>query len=260
MVNGVGVQIHGVTHVFQNGAKPLAALREVNLAVRPGEFVSIVGTSGCGKSTLLRLVVGLLQPTQGAVRLAGQPPAVLQAQKQIGWMAQQPALLPWRTVHENVALPLLVNRQPQAPCTIDRSPAELLHLVGLSDFATAYPHALSGGMQQRVALARTLATGASLWLMDEPFAALDELTRETLANELCALWQRFQPTVLWVTHHLAEAVRLSDRIVLLSPRPGTVCGEMTVPLSYPRDDTTPDFQALLRQTRAILQQKGSGRD
>lgn len=108
-------------------------------------------------------------------------------------------------------------------------------------------------MQQRAALARTLATGASLWLMDEPFAALDELTRETLAGELLALWQRFRPTVLWVTHHLSEAVRLSDRIVLLSPRPGTVCGEIVIPLPRPRDDTVADFQVYLRQARAVLQ-------
>ncbi len=256
-MNRLDVQVQNVTHVFQNGNERLTALHKMSLIVQPGEFVSIVGPSGCGKSTLLRLVAGLVEPTWGVVRLTNQPPAILRAQKQIGWMAQKPALLPWRTVHENVALPLQVNRQPPSPYTTHHSPAELLHMVGLSDFANAYPHTLSGGMQQRTALARTLATGASLWLMDEPFAALDELTRETLAGELLALWQRFQPTVLWVTHHLAEAVRLSDRILLISPRPGTVCGEITIPLPHPRDDTAADFQTLLRQARAILQKKGS---
>lgn len=260
-MGGVNVQLRGVTRVFQNGASRLAALGPIDLAVLPGEFVSIVGPSGCGKSTLLRLAAGLLPPTMGEILLAGQPPAHLRAQKQIGWMAQQPALLPWRTVRENVELPLLVNRRQHpttihhSPFTINHSPTpdDLLHLVGLSDFAHAYPHTLSGGMQQRAALARTLAAGASLWLMDEPFAALDELTREALGGELLALWQRFRPTVLWVTHHLPEAVRLSDRIVLLSPRPGTVCGEIAIPLPRPRDDTAVDFQVYLRQARAVLQ-------
>lgn len=253
-MGGVNVQVRGVSHVFQHGTGRLAALGPIDLAVLPGEFVSIVGPSGCGKSTLLRLAAGLLLPTEGEILLARQPPAHLRAQKQIGWMAQQPALLPWRTVRENVELPLLVNRR-QSPFTINHSPTpdDLLHLVGLSDFAHAYPHTLSGGMQQRAALARTLATGASLWLMDEPFAALDELTREALGGELLALWQRFRSTVLWVTHHLPEAVRLSDRIVLLSSRPGTVCGEIAIPLPRPRDDTAVDFQVYLRQARAILQ-------
>jgi NitT/TauT family transport system ATP-binding protein len=260
-MSGVDIQMRGVTRVFQNRASQLAALGQIDLAVRPGEFVSIVGPSGCGKSTLLRLAADLLPPTTGEILLAGQPPAHLRAQKQIGWMAQQPALLPWRTVRENIELPLLVNRR-QNLLTDDHSanPDSLLHLVGLADFAQAYPHTLSGGMQQRAALARTLATGASLWLMDEPFAALDELTRETLAGELLALWQRFRPTVLWVTHHLSEAVRLSDRIVLLSSRPGTICGEIAIPLPRPRDDTAVDFQVLLRQARAVLQHGGNGRD
>jgi len=180
-------------------------------------------------------------------------------------MAQRPALLPWRTVRQNVLLPqqLAVSNEQLAisnsPFTIHHSPEELLKLVGLAEFADAYPHTLSGGMQQRVALARTLAIGASLWLMDEPFAALDELTRELLGRELLTLWRQFQPTVLWVTHHLAEAVRLSDRIVLLSPRPGTVCGDIPVTLPHPRDDTAPAFQAVLRQARAILQEEGNGR-
>jgi NitT/TauT family transport system ATP-binding protein len=150
-----------------------------------------------------------------------------------------------------VELPLRVNRQAGMPAT--PSPVELLAMVGLADFAGAYPRTLSGGMQQRVALARTLAIGASLWLMDEPFAALDELTREALALELLALWRRFGPTVLWVTHHLGEAVRLSDRLVVLSPRPGSIAGEVRIDLPHPRDDTSADFQAVVRRARRILQ-------
>ncbi len=262
------VRTEQLTKIYGTGATAVTALNHLNINIESGEFVAVMGPSGCGKSTLLRLAADLLPVTTGEILLAGQPPAQLRAQKQIGWMAQQPALLPWRTVQENIELPLLVNRRPN-PLTINRlqstihhspTPDSLLHLVGLSDFAHAYPHTLSGGMQQRAALARTLATGASLWLMDEPFAALDELTRETLAGELLALWQRFRPTVLWVTHHLSEAVRLSDRIVLLSSRPGTICGEIAIPLPRPRDDTAVDFQALLRQARAVLQQGGNGRD
>jgi len=234
----IDAQLRHVTHIFQKGQAPLVALQEIDLAIRPGEFVSLVGPSGCGKSTLLRLVAGLLAPTEGQILLAGQAPDKMRAQKAIGWMAQRPALLPWRTVLENVQLPLQVNRQ----------------LFGLADFAEAYPATLSGGMQQRVALARTLAVGASLWLMDEPFAALDELTREELAAELLAMWRQFRPTVLWVTHHLGEAVRLSDRIILLSPRPGRVCGTISVDLPRPRDDTRPEFQAVVRQARQILKQ------
>jgi NitT/TauT family transport system ATP-binding protein len=243
--------MRGLTHLFAGNEGPLVAVRDIDMAVQPGAFVSLVGPSGCGKSTLLRLAAGLLTPTRGAIFLGGEAPSQVRARKGIAWMAQQPALLPWRPVVDNVRLPSLVNRQQARPVA---GAEALLDMVGLADFAGAYPHTLSGGMQQRVALARTLATGAALWLMDEPFAALDELTRARLARELRDLWQQFGTTVLWVTHHLTEAVALSDRIVLLSPRPGTIQGEIDVPLPHPRDDTAPAFQALVRQARAILQQ------
>ncbi|MBN1221458.1 MAG: ABC transporter ATP-binding protein [Anaerolineae bacterium] len=248
--SAVDVQIEHVSQVFREQGRPLAALDNINLTIAPGEFISLVGPSGCGKSTLLRLVAGLQAPTTGQIRLAGQPPDGLRTRKQIGWMAQQPALLPWRTVLENVRLPLQVNRQARPAPT---SPEELLAMVGLPEFARAYPATLSGGMQQRVALARVLAIGASLWLMDEPFAALDELTRETLAGELLTIWRQFRPTVIWVTHHLAEAVRLSDRVIILSPRPGHICGAIRISLPRPRDDTGPEFQAILREARRVME-------
>lgn len=255
----VDLQVDNLWHSYPAQPEPLLALEDVNLAIRPGEFVSVVGVSGCGKSTLLRLLAGLLDPTRGSVRLAGQSPAAMRANKQISWMAQQAALLPWRTVLENVTLPLRINKQAGAgaedghgrPATAT-VPAELLQLVGLADFAHVYPHTLSGGMQQRVALARALATGASLWLMDEPFAALDELTRALLASELLHIWRHFRPTVLWVTHNMHEAIRLSNRVVVMTPRPGTIAGEVAVPLRYPRDDTSVDFQEVLREARRLL--------
>lgn len=247
------ILVRQVSHVYPTEAGALPVLHEIELRLQPGAFVSLVGVSGCGKSTLMRLIAGLQSPTRGEILLNGRSPAAARAQKQIGWMAQQAALLPWRTVLENVTLAQKIN--PQRGETAVPQPGELLKIVGLTEFAHVYPHTLSGGMQQRAALARTLATGAALWLMDEPFAALDELTRELLAGELLQLWQQFRPTVLWITHNLHEAIRLSDRVVVLTPRPGTIAGEVVVPLPRPRDDTSEAFQDLLRQARALLRQE-----
>ncbi len=248
VTNALDIRVRGLSHRYSS----THALQNVNLHIQPGEFVSLVGVSGCGKSTLMRLIAGLQTPTQGSIWLEGQPPEAARAAKQIGWMAQQAALLPWRTVRENVQLAQKINPQPGLDTP---TPADLLKMVRLTEFAAAYPLTLSGGMQQRAALARTLATGAAVWLMDEPFAALDELTRELLAGELLTLWQQFQPTVLWITHNLHEAIRLSDRVVVLTPRPGTIAGELTVPKSRPRDDTSMEFQELLRQARALLRRE-----
>ena len=230
------------------------ALQDVNLNVEAGEFVSLVGVSGCGKSTLLRLVAGLIAPSTGTVALGGRQPVALRAEKGISWMSQHTSLLPWRTVLENVALPLQINIQ--AGIRAVETPEALLALVGLEEFAETYPQTLSGGMQQRAALARSLATGASLWLMDEPFAALDELTRTRLSDELLAVWKRFSPTAVWVTHNIHEAIRLSNRVVVMTPRPGTIAGEVVVDLPYPRDDTSAAFGELLARVRALLQRSG----
>ncbi|MBK8901436.1 MAG: ABC transporter ATP-binding protein [Anaerolineaceae bacterium] len=248
-MNSLDIRVDGLSHRYGR----THALQAIDLHIQPGEFVSLVGVSGCGKSTLMRLIAGLQTPTQGSVCLDGQPPAAARAAKQIGWMAQQAALLPWRTVLENVRLAQKIN--PKNGGTAVPHPQDLLTMVGLSDFAHAYPLTLSGGMQQRAALARTLATGAAVWLMDEPFAALDELTRELLAGELLQFWRQFRPTVLWITHNLHEAIRLSDRVVVLTSRPGTIAGEIAVPLPRPRDDTSAAFQDLLRQARALLRQE-----
>lgn len=233
----------------------LLALQDVNLTVEAGEFVSLVGVSGCGKSTLLRLVAGLLTPSSGTVLLGGRQTAALRAEKRISWMSQHTSLLPWRTVLENVALPLQINAQ--AGVTPASTPEALLALVGLEEFAGTYPQTLSGGMQQRVALARSLATGASLWLMDEPFAALDELTRTRLSDELLTVWNRFRPTALWVTHNIYEAIRLSSRVVVMTPRPGTIAGEVVVNMPYPRDDTSAAFGDVLKEVRGLLHHSGA---
>ena len=207
------VTLHNLSKTFNGRRAPVEALAPISLEIASGEFVSFIGPSGCGKSTLLRLIADQLLPTTGAIWLDGQSPTVRRAEKAIGWMAQNPALLPWATVRDNIRLPLQVNRRHNRPAPL---PDALLTLTGLAEFADAYPGTLSGGMQQRVALARMLATGARLWLMDEPFAALDELTRETLTDEVLRLWKEVGATVLWVTHNITEAVRLSRRLVVLS--------------------------------------------
>lgn len=243
------VALESVSKTFDSTGAPLAALNPTTLDVDSGEFVCIIGPSGCGKSTLLRLVADQIPATSGTIRLNGAAPAKARARKDVAWMAQNPALLPWQTVLDNVRLPLRVNRTHQRPAP---EPLALLRVVGLADFAQAYPSTLSGGMQQRVALARALATGASLWLMDEPFAALDEFTRETLANEVLRLWARFHPTVLWVTHNITEAVRLADRVVVLSSRPGRIQAIVPIAQPRPRDDTSPHAIAIVRRLRDLL--------
>jgi NitT/TauT family transport system ATP-binding protein len=243
----VSLEIRGVSKAF--GDPPVPALQGIDFVAEAGTFTAVVGASGSGKSTLLRIVAGMTEPDSGQVTMDGRSPDDLRRGKEVGWMAQRPALLPWRRVRDNVALAQSINPRPDRRLA---TPDELLEMVGLSDAADRYPHELSGGMQQRVALARTLSIGAPLWLMDEPFAALDELTRETLAEDLLAIWQRVRSTVLWVTHHIPEAVTLADHIVLLTPGPGRVAGVIDVDLARPRDPTSAPFQALVRQARRIL--------
>jgi NitT/TauT family transport system ATP-binding protein len=225
------------------------ALSDVTFTAPEGSFTAVVGASGSGKSTLLRVIGGLTDPSSGSVSMGGRRPEQLRADKAVGWMAQRPALLPWRQVVDNVSLAQTINRRPDR---ILPHPLSLLEMVGLSNAATAYPGELSGGMQQRVALARTLAIGAPLWLMDEPFSSLDELTREALADDLLGIWRSVQPTVVWVTHHIPEAVALSDRVVVLTPRPGRVTGLVTIDIDRPRDPTAAPFQEVVRRIRGLL--------
>jgi NitT/TauT family transport system ATP-binding protein len=229
-----GVALAGITKVHGRGSSAVLALDDLTLDVAPGEFVCIVGASGCGKSTLLSLVAGLDRPTAGRIDVpAGGPPAL---------MFQEPALFPWLTVAGNVGLPLKLRRVPRAQR--HRRVAELLDSVHLGEFGRRRPHELSGGMRQRVALARTLALDSPVLLMDEPFGALDAMTRDLLHDELERLWQERGLTVLFVTHNVREAARLGDRIVLLSSRPGRVIYDTRVEIDRPRRIDAAEVAAL----------------
>jgi NitT/TauT family transport system ATP-binding protein len=226
----VAVSIRNVSKVFGTSGAPLVALHEVSLDVAPGEFVCLVGASGCGKSTLLNLVAGLDQPTVGRVEAPDARSTLL---------FQEAALFPWLTVAGNVDLALRLRRIPKS-ARRDRV-AELLTLVRLGGFADRRPHELSGGMRQRAALARALAQDADVLLMDEPFGALDAMTRDLLHDELERVWRDRHLTVLFVTHNVREAVRLGDRVLLLSSRPGRVVDEFTIQLPRPRRIESPEL-------------------
>jgi len=217
----LAVDVSGVSRVFagRKGAS-VTALADVSLTVAPGEFVSLIGPSGCGKSTLLRLIADLDTPTSGEIRVFGKPARQARIDQDYGIAFQQAGLLPWRTVSGNIELPLELHGVGR---TARRArAAELIELVGLSEFAGHYPDQLSGGMQQRVAIARSLAESPSLLLMDEPFGALDEMTRERMQNELVRICAETSAAVVFVTHSIPEAVFLSNRVVVLEPRPGRI--------------------------------------
>jgi NitT/TauT family transport system ATP-binding protein len=242
------VVIHALEHTFP-GKPPRHALNELSIDIPSGTFTAVVGPSGCGKSTLLRLVAGLLSPQTGKVRLNGKPVTDPAIARKVAWMSQSPALMPWLTARANVALAqrFHTNGHP-----LRLSPDEALQRVGLADATGAYPFMLSGGMQQRLALARTLTIDAELWLMDEPFAALDELTRERLTHELAQLWEPLRPTVLWVTHNIYEALRLADRVLVFSQQPGRLIADIPVSLPRPRIESDVEYQRLLAALRTAL--------
>jgi NitT/TauT family transport system ATP-binding protein len=225
----------------------LLALSGLSLAVAEGEFLAIVGPSGCGKSTLLRLLSGLLRPISGEVRFRGQP--LTAPRRDIGFVFQRANLMPWRTALGNIILPLEIGRVP--PAEMAARAHALISLVGLEGFADAYPRQLSGGMQQRVALARALIHEPSVLLLDEPFGALDALTRERMNTELLRIWSLRRPTVVMVTHNITEAVLLADRVLVMAPRPGRVRAEFPIPLPRPRQLSITSEPEFLRLTRAI---------
>jgi NitT/TauT family transport system ATP-binding protein len=228
----LAVHIHGVGMVYTTRGERLLALSDISLDIAEGEFVSLIGPSGCGKSTLLRLIGDLLQPTSGSIEVHGKPAPEARRSRDYGIVFQSPVLYDWRTVERNVQLPLEIMDLPRKERTTRSQ--ELLQLVGLGEFAKRYPWELSGGMQQRVAIARALSIRPSILLMDEPFGALDEMTRERLHMELLNIWSRTGTTVVFVTHSIPEAVFLSDRIVIMTPRPGRIEHTLRVDLPRPR--------------------------
>jgi len=255
------VTLAGVSKQFRLPGRDLLALRDVSLEVGEGEFVSVIGPSGCGKSTLLRLVAGLIEPSAGTIVIAGEPPAQARARRELGFVFQEPTLLPWRTALENVTLLLEVARRGSAAQRRQRG-LELLRLVGLAEFADARPAKLSGGMQRRVGIARALALDPKILLMDEPFGALDEITRQRMNMELLNVWAQRATTALLVTHNVGEAVFLSDRVLVMAANPGRMIAEVTVGLPRPRrldllEDK--DFFALsARLTRQLHSGEASG--
>ncbi|CAN5623441.1 ABC transporter ATP-binding protein [soil metagenome] len=250
-MSGTGghVSLQGVTKSFGQ----LSALAPIDLDVAPGEIVTLLGPSGCGKTTLLRIIGGLEPATTGTVLVTGADPAASRAHKRIAVVPQVPALLPWRTVEANARLLLDVNRGRNPTDAPDAR--DLLRDVGLGEFLGAYPRELSGGMQQRVALVRAFALGAPILLLDEPFAALDEITRTDMRHLLARLCERIDTTVVFVTHSLAESVFLSDRVVVLSDRPGAIVGIVDVDLDRPRRpelEDDPAFFAIETRLRHLL--------
>jgi len=249
------VEIANVAKTYRRDGRETHALEHIDLAIREGEFLAIVGPSGCGKSTLLRLVAGLHLPTSGEVRVDGR--VVDRAQTNLGIVFQSPVLLDWRTALANVLVQ--VELRGLDPKAFRERAMRLLAQVGLSEFADRYPHELSGGMRQRVAIARALIHDAPLLLMDEPFGALDALTREQMRLDLEALWLATRKTVLFITHSIDEAVLLADRVVVMSPRPGRIERVLDIGLARPRGleaRRSPVFTAAAEEITAIFLARG----
>ncbi len=252
------IELIGVSKIFETRHGTTHALQDVDLSLRPEEFVAIVGQSGCGKTTLLRILAGLVKPTQGTIRAAGRSlwsgdARDAETAAKLGLVFQDPNLFPWYSIEDNIALPLKLRGVDRAS---RRAKArELCNLVGLAGFEQAYPRELSGGMRQRAAIARALSYAPEILLMDEPFGALDALTREKMNLELQSIAAATRATVVLVTHSIREAVFLADRVVLLSPRPGRIRSITAVGFARPRDlevETEPAFQDIARELRHQL--------
>ena len=255
---GQVVRLSGVDKVFSRGGQPVTtALEGIDLTIQRGEFISLIGPSGCGKSTLLRLIGDLVAPTRGEVIVNGKSAEQARRDRDYGMVFQAPVLFEWRTVEDNVKLPLeILGRSAD-----DRSARarEMLDLVELGEFAKHYPYQLSGGMQQRVAIARALSFEPAILLMDEPFGALDEMTRERMNSEVLRIWERTGTTIVFVTHSIPEAVVLSSRVVVMSARPGRITDIVTVDLPRPRGEETresPRYFELVTAVREGLRAGG----
>lgn len=238
------VEVHDLSITFPGENGGLEAIQNLTFQIQPQEFVCILGPSGSGKSTLLRVLAGLLEPTEGKVHFSGS---------QVGYVFQQANLMPWRTAIENITLPL--EMQGISPADARQRAQELIELTGLSGFEESWPRDLSGGMAQRVAIARALIQDPDLLLLDEPFGSLDAITRDRMGNELMRIWQAKRKTVLMVTHSISEALLLSDRVLVLTPRPGRIALDFTVNLPRPREEAmryTAEFAEFSRQLKAAI--------
>ncbi len=268
---GAGISVDHVHKRFFHNGRSIAALSDVSLSVGAGEFLSVIGPSGCGKSTLLRIIGGLITPDAGRVRIDDASPDEARATKCFGLVPQTPALLPWRTVIGNVTLLRDVGRlgrrfrrdcRTKTPEDRTRDPMALLEQVGLAPFAKSFPRELSGGMQQRVSLVRAFSLGAPILLMDEPFAALDEMTRDAMRYQLLDVWSVTPTTVVFVTHSISEAVILSDRVITMAARPGRVASVEEITLARPRTEDMEDseeFTVHAHHVRRSLRASWEGR-
>jgi NitT/TauT family transport system ATP-binding protein len=242
------ITLSQVNKFFDNGTH---AIQDLNLTINPGEFISLVGPSGCGKSTLLRIIAGLSDRSSGTIQWRSNTD-----QEHLAFVFQEPALMPWSTVKGNVNLPLKLAGLPKKAA--DYAIKEALQLVGLENFADSYPRQLSGGMKMRVSIARTLVTSPTVLLMDEPFGALDDITRTQLNLELLNLWSQQNWTVIFVTHNIYEAVYLSNRVVVMAPRPGRVVADIPIDKPYPRSDKFRTSQAYAQYCQQVATELSKG--
>ncbi|WP_431855975.1 ABC transporter ATP-binding protein [Azospirillum sp.] len=247
----VQIEVRGVDKVFATGGHEVVALKGIDLEVRRGEFICLLGPSGCGKSTLLNAVAGFQPPSKGVVLVDGQ--AITAPGPDRGMVFQEYALFPWMTVAENIAFGLQIKRMGKAE--IAERVEALLHKLHLQDFRNRFPKDLSGGMRQRVAIARVLALDSPILLMDEPFGALDALTRRTLQDELLRIWEEVGKTVLFVTHSIEESIYLADRIVVMTYRPGTIKQDVRVEMPRPRDGASAEFNRLKRDLAQMVMEE-----
>ncbi len=260
MGSAPAITIENVSVVFKTGDGPVTALQGVSFDIAPRSFLTVVGPSGCGKSTLLKILSGVLQPSKGRILFDGRPVDKTKIQGQVGYVFQRALLLPWRTALQNVMLTMEVARRDMSRSQREQEARRWLEIAGLQGFEDRFPNELSGGMQQRVSICRALAFRPKILLMDEPFAALDEITRETLQEELLRIWAQTETTVVFITHSIPEAVLLSEQIVVMSARPGTVLERLEVPFARPRDEATrekPEFAALAGRVRGMLRHRNS---
>lgn len=258
MAKAPGITIEDLSVIFKTKTGTVTALQNVSFDIAPGSFLSVVGPSGCGKSTLLKILSGVLQPSGGRILFDGEPVDKNKIQGQVGYVFQRALLLPWRTALDNVVLTMEVARRGMTRAQREKEARRWLAIAGLEGFEDRYPHELSGGMQQRVSICRALAFQPKILLMDEPFAALDEITRETLQEELLRLWAQTETTVVFITHSIPEAVLLSEQIVVMSSRPGRVLERIEVPFARPRNEATreqPQFSALASRVRGLLRHR-----